>query len=143
MTAQKGQDLLLKIDSDGNGKFISVAGLRTRALSFNAQAVDVTTAESPNAWRELLQGASPRSASVSGRGIFRDQDSDEIIRAAFFAGEIKKFQIVIPGFGTMQGLFQITSLEFAGEYDGEVNFEIALESAGQLTFTAEAQSDVQ
>ena len=31
MSAQKGKDLLLKVDSDGAGTFITVAGLRTRA----------------------------------------------------------------------------------------------------------------
>jgi TP901-1 family phage major tail protein len=43
---------------------------------------------------------------------------------------------VIPDFGTVEGAFQIASLEFAGEYNGEVTYELALESAGALTFTA-------
>jgi predicted secreted protein len=33
-------------------------------------------------------------------------------------------------------LFQIISLDWRGEHAGEVSFEIALESAGALTFTA-------
>ena len=41
----------------------------------------------------------------------------------------------MPDFGTVEGLFQIASLEFGGRYDGEVTFELALESAGELTFT--------
>jgi TP901-1 family phage major tail protein len=41
-----------------------------------------------------------------------------------------------PDFGTVAGAFQVTSLEFAGEHDGEVTTELALESAGELTFTA-------
>ena len=49
---------------------------------------------------------------------------------------MKIFQVVIPDFGTVAGAFQITSLEFAGEHDGEVTTELALESAGELTFTA-------
>jgi predicted secreted protein len=31
---------------------------------------------------------------------------------------VTNFQVVIPDFGTVQGLFQITSLEFAGEHEG-------------------------
>jgi TP901-1 family phage major tail protein len=54
----------------------------------------------------------------------------------FFDGAVKDMQIVIPDFGTVAGAFQITSLEFAGEHDGEVTYEVALESAGELTFTA-------
>jgi predicted secreted protein len=36
----------------------------------------------------------------------------------------------------VEGAFQIVSLEFAGEHYGEVTFDLALESAGELTFTA-------
>jgi len=34
------------------------------------------------------------------------------------------------------GAFQITSLDFAGEHNGEVTYDLALESAGELTFLA-------
>ncbi|MCD2180996.1 phage major tail protein, TP901-1 family [Rhizobium sp. GN54] len=134
MVAQKGRDLLLKVE-DG-GSFVTVAGLRTKRLSFNAQAVDVTDAQSAGRWRELLGGAGVQRASVSGGGIFRDQASDALVRAAFFAGDILSFQLAIPDFGTVSGPFQITALEYSGNHDGEVLFEIALESAGALSFGA-------
>lgn len=134
MAAQKGKDLLIKID-DGAG-FSTVAGLRTRRLAFNAETVDITHAESANRWRELLDGAGVKRASVSGRGLFRDASSDELVRATFFAGSVKDYQVVIPDFGTVEGAFQITGLEFAGEHNGEVTFDLSLESAGALTFTA-------
>ena len=41
MVAQKGKDLLLKID-DGTGAFITVAGLRTQRFALNADPVDIT-----------------------------------------------------------------------------------------------------
>lgn len=77
-----------------------------------------------------------RNARVNGSGIFKDQASDEYLRAAFFAGAIKNYQIVIPDFGTVAGAFQITAFELTGRHDNEVTFDVALESAGQLTFTA-------
>ena len=46
MAAQKGKDLLLKVDSTGAGVFTTIAGLRTRSLSFNAETVDITHQES-------------------------------------------------------------------------------------------------
>lgn len=134
MAAQKGKDLLIKIDN-GAG-FTTVAGLRTRRLAFNAEAVDVTHAESANRWRELLDGAGVKRASVAGRGLFKDAASDELVRAAFFNGAVKDCQVVIPDFGTVEGPFQIVSLEFAGEHNGEVSFDLALESAGELIFAA-------
>ncbi|MDF1631970.1 phage major tail protein, TP901-1 family [Mycoplana sp. MJR14] len=134
MVAQKGRDLLLKVEDEGS--YVTVAGLRTKRLAFNAQAVDVTDAQSAGRWRELLGGAGVQRASVSGGGIFKDQASDALVRAAFFAGSILSFQLVIPDFGTVSGPFQITALEYSGNHDGEVLFEIALESAGLLSFGA-------
>jgi TP901-1 family phage major tail protein len=135
MAAQKGKDLLVKID-DGAGGYATVAGLRTRRLAFNAETVDVTHAESAGRWRELLDGAGVKRASVAGRGLFKDAASDALVRQAFFDGAVKDCQIVIPDFGTVAGAFQITSFEFAGEHDGEVTYELAMESAGEVAFTA-------
>jgi len=136
MTAQKGRDLLLKLDSDGTGTFETVAGLRTHALSFNAQSVDITHQESAGAWRELLAGAGVKSANIRGAGIFKDAASDTKVREYFFDSTIRDWQIIMPEFGTISGPFQIISLEFSGEHDGEITFELALESAGALTFVA-------
>src|SRR5690242_20071490 len=135
MSAQKGKDLLVKI-SDGAGGFTTVAGLRTRRLAFNAETVDITHAESADRWRELLDGAGVKRASIAGRGLFKDAATDELMRQTFFDGAVKNFQIVIPDFGTVAGAFQITSLEFAGDHNGEVTYEMALESASALTFAA-------
>jgi TP901-1 family phage major tail protein len=135
MAAQKGKDLLVKI-ADGAGGFTTVAGLRTRRLAFNAETVDVTHAESANHWRELLDGAGVKRASVSGRGLFKDAATDASMRQAFFDGAILVYQIVIPDFGTVEGPFQLVNLEFAGEHNGEVTYDVALESAGELTFAA-------
>ncbi len=134
MGAQKGRDLLLKLDESGSGIFQTVAGLRATRLSFNADTVDVTTAESAGRWRELLAGAGLRSAAVSGSGIFKDAASDAALRRVFFDGSSPGFEIVIPDFGALSGPFQITSLEYSGQHDGEATFEVALVSAGALAF---------
>lgn len=135
MTAQSGKDLLIKIDMDGAGAFQTVAGLRATRLSFNADTVDVTHMES-GGWRELLGGAGVKSASVSGSGVFRDAASDERAREIFFGGLTPDFQIIIPGFGTVEGAFQVTALEYNGTHDGEATYELSLASAGSVTFTA-------
>lgn len=136
MVAQKGKDLLLKIDTTGSGSFSTVAGLRSRQVAFNAETVDVTDAESAGTWRELLAGAGVRRAAVSGSGIFKDAATDATIRQVFFDGMIRDWQVIVPDFGTIEGPFQVTALEYAGDHDGELGYEIALESAGALAFTA-------
>lgn len=136
MVAQKGKDLLLKIDVDGLGNFVTVAGLRSRRLAFNSDTVDITDADSAGRWRELLAGTGIQRASVSGSGIFKDAQSDASIRARFFSASIVEWQLAIPDFGIVEGPFQITALEYAGSHDGEVTFEIGLESAGALSFAS-------
>ncbi len=136
MVAQKGKDLLLKVDS-GAG-FITVAGLRTKRIAFNSQSIDITDQDSAGRWRELLAGAGVQRASINGSGIFKDAASDALVRTKFFAAAHLPAQLVVPDFGTVEGPFQITALEYSGSHDGEVGFEIALESAGALSFTVAA-----
>ncbi len=136
MVAQKGKDLLLKIDATGSGGFTTVAGLRSRQIAFNAESVDVTDAESSGRWRELLAGAGVKRAGVSGSGIFKDASTDATIRQVFFDGTIRDWQVIVPDFGTISGPFQLTALEYSGEHDGELAYEIALESAGAIAFAA-------
>ncbi len=133
MVAQKGKDLLLKIDNAGS--FVTVAGLRSKRIAFNSETVDITDAESAGRWRELLAGAGVQRAAVSGSGIFKDAQSDALMRQRFFAGEIANWQLAVPDFGTVEGPFQVTALEYTGSHDGEVTFEVALESAGPIGFT--------
>lgn len=134
MTAQRGKDLLLKLDSDGQGNYITVAGLRATRLSFNAETIDVTTVDSAGQWRELLGGAGLRSAAISGSGVFKDAASDAALRQIFFDGTVPAMQVVVPDFGTVTGPFLLASLEYAGNHDGEAVYEISLASAGALTF---------
>jgi TP901-1 family phage major tail protein len=135
MSAQKGKDLLLKA-ADAEGDFVTVAGLRARQIAFNAETVDVTHSESAGRWRELLAGAGMRRAAISGAGIFKDEASDVLVRQIFFDGTIRDWQVIVPDFGTVTGPFQLSSLEYRGDHAGEVTFDLSLESAGQLAFTA-------
>jgi len=136
MAAQNGKDLLVKIDMTGDGLFETVAGLRATRISLNAETVDVTSLESTGGWRELLGGAGLRTAAISGSGVFKDEATDERARQIFFDGETPDFQVIVPGFGTLEGPFQISSIEYAGTHNGEATYELSLASAGALTFLA-------
>lgn len=135
MAAQKGRDVLIKVDTDGMGTFETVGGLRSRSISFNSETVDVTDGDSVNQWRELLEGAGIKSATITGSGIFKDSASEEDVRGNFFGGLIVDHQFIIPDFGTVEGAFQITALDYAGEYNGEATYSMTFESAGELTWT--------
>ena len=136
MSAQPGRDMLLKLDQTGTGSFLTVAGIRTRNISLNAASIDTTDSQSVGQWRQLLEGGGIKRAALSGAGVFRDAASDAQIRSLFFAGTIRNWQLILPDFGTIEGPFQIVALEFGADHAGEVTFDLALESAGELTFVA-------
>ncbi len=135
MSAQRGKDILLKVEGAG-GDFTTVAGLRARTISLNAKTVDATDSDSAGRWRELLAGAGVKSAAVSGQGIFRDAASDALIREAFFEQVAKTWRLIVPDFGVLEGPFLVAALEYAGEHEGEASFALSLASAGEIRFSS-------
>ncbi len=123
-----GKDLLLKM-LDG-ADYVTVAGLRSRTLAFNAQTVDVTHSESAGRWRELLAGAGVKRASISGPASSRMRLGRAGARR-LLRGEVRDCAVVIPDFGTVSGPFLISALEIAGQHDREVTFDLTLESAAR------------
>ncbi len=137
MAGQKGRDVLIKVSDGAEPEgFLTLAGIRTNEIELNAHSVDGTSAESPEGWRELIAGAGVKTARVRGRGVFKDAASDARMRELFFAGDVTRWQLVIPGLGKLIGPLQISELKWGGEYNGEATFSIELASAGALAFEA-------
>ena len=134
MAAQKGSAMLMKV---GNGAspevFSTIAGLRSTSLTVNNESVDVTNKDSLGK-RELLAAAGVQSISVSGSGVFTDGSSESTIKTNALADTIDNYQFLVPDFGTFTGAFQVTSLEYAGEFNGEVTYSMSFESGGAITF---------
>ncbi len=137
MAGQAGRDVLLKIsDGAATPSFTTVAGLRARTIALASRLVDATASDSPGNWRELLPAAGLKEVSVSGSGVFKDAPSDALVRASFFAQDVRVWRLVIPDFGTLEGPFQISNLEYGGAHDGEATFSLTLSSAGAIGFAA-------
>ena len=62
---------------------------------------------------------------------FRTAQTKHIPKA--FSIILKDFEQIIE-IGTFTGAFQVTSLEYAGEFNGEVTYSMSFESAGAITF---------
>lgn len=135
MAGQKGRDVLVKVLTAPD-TYTAVGGIRAKSISLNSETVDISDGDSANQYRELLAGAGMKSASISGSGVFKDTASEEKVRAAWFTSVFLDMQFIIPGFGTIAGPFQVTTIEYAGDYNGEANYSSTYESAGALTFTA-------
>lgn len=139
--ATAGIDLLLKVgDGEELEEFNTIAGLRAKSLSINSESIDVTNHGSGE-WREILGGKGLRSVDVSGDGVFVDdsEGSDTVsrLRTQMMNNALTNFEIEDVKTGdTFSGAFKISSLEYAGDYNGEKTWSISLESSGAVTFTA-------
>lgn len=135
MSAEGGKDLLLKKEDPGNpGTFITVAGLRSKSISINNEAIDVTEHAS-NQFREILNACGIRSFSMSGSGIWTDAATLKEAITDTINGTLRKYQVVdtFTGGLTFEGLFKMTSMERAGEYNAEQTYSMSLESSGEIT----------
>lgn len=132
MPAQKGSAFLLKI-SDGATPAVyrTVAGLRTTQLSISGDTVVITSKES-GGWRELLSGAGVRSVSVSAAGIFLGSAAEAQVRANAMAGTIDDYELSFEGGERLRGKFLVQRLDYAGDFNGERNYTLALESSGAV-----------
>ena len=133
MSAQKGSAFLLKIGDGGTPlAYATVAGLRTTQLSVNGEAVNVTSKDS-GGWRELLSGAGVRSVSVAGSGIFTGSAAETRVKTNALGGAIDDYELSFEGGERMRGRFLVTRLDYAGDYNGERTYTLALESSGAVS----------
>lgn len=132
MAVEKGSAFLLKI---GNGAtppaYQTIAGLRTTQLQINGEAVAITNKDS-GGWRELLSGAGVRSVSVSGAGVFTGSAAETRLQANAFAGTIDDYRMSFESGATITGRFLLTRLDYAGDFNGERTYTLALESSGAV-----------
>ncbi|WP_375288249.1 phage tail tube protein [Sphingomonas sp.] len=129
---EKGSAFLLKIgDGAATPSFATVAGMRTTQLSVNGEAVVVTHKES-GGWRTLLSGAGVRHVSVSAAGVFTGSAAEARVRANALSGVLDDYRLTFEGGETMTGRFLVTRLDYAGDYNGERSYTLALESSGAV-----------
>ena len=121
---------------DANTRRLFEGPLRSSSIALNQETVDVTNKDSAGRWRALLTDGGLRSASLSGAGVFTDSATEASVRAAFFGSGDTNFQFIVPSFGTFTGVFILTSIDYAGEHNGEATYTLSFESSGAITFAA-------
>ena len=132
MTAEKGSAFLLKVgDGATPPGFATVAGLRTTQLSINGEMVAITHKGS-GGWRELLGGAGVRSVRVAGAGVFTGSTAEARLKASALSGALDDYRLTFEGGETMTGRFLVTRLDYAGDFNGERNYTLSLESSGAV-----------
>ena len=132
MAAERGSAFLLKIGDGGvTPAYATVAGLKTTQLSINGDPVVITNKGS-GGWRELLSGAGVRSVSVAASGIFTGSSAEVKVRGLALGGGLEDYELSFESGERMRGRFLVTRLEYAGDFNGERNYTIALESSGEV-----------
>jgi TP901-1 family phage major tail protein len=132
MAMEKGSAFLLKIgDGASTPVFNTVAGLRTTQMTINAETVVVTN-QGSGGWRELLSGAGVRSVSLSGAGVFTGSAAEARMKANALSGVIDDYQVAFESGETVTGRFLLTRLDYAGDFNGERTYTLALESSGPV-----------
>ncbi len=130
MTVEKGSAFLLKVgDGSATPAYTTVAGLRTTQLSINGDSVVITNKGS-GGWRELLSGAGVRSVSVSGAGVFTGSSAELRIKASALSGALDDYELSFESSERLRGRFLVTRLDYAGDFNGERSYTLALESSG-------------
>jgi TP901-1 family phage major tail protein len=132
MAAEKGSAFLLKVGNGGEPPvFATVAGMRTTQMSVNGEAVNVTSKDS-GGWRELLSGAGVRSISVAASGIFTGSAAEIRIKLNALAGQVDDYELSFESGERLRGRFLVTRLDYSGDYNGERNYALSLESSGAV-----------
>ena len=132
MPAQKGSAFLLKISNGATpAVYQTVAGLRTTQMTITGETVVITSKDS-GGWRDLLSGAGVRTISVSAAGIFLGSAAEAQVRANALAGTIDAYELSFEGGDKLRGQFLIQRLDYSGDFNGERNYTLQLESSGQV-----------
>lgn len=132
MAVESGAAFLLKM-SDGAvpESFVTVAGLRTTQMSIAAEQVVVTNKGS-GGWRELLSSGGVRAVSISGGGVFTGSEAELALKARALSGALARYEVSFEGGERMRGSFQVTRLDYSGDFNGERSYTLALESSGPI-----------
>jgi len=132
MAAQTGAAFLLKIsDGAATPTYRTIAGLRTTQMSISGDAVVVTSKDS-GGWRDLLAGAGVRQVSVSAAGIFLGSAAENQIRDNALTGQIADYELSFEDGAKMRGKFLVQRLDYSGDFNGERNYTLSLESSGAV-----------
>jgi len=127
MAKNVGRKLL--ITKDGT----NIASVRTKTITINNEAIDVTTDDS-SGFRTLLAEAGQSQIDLSVEGL---TDNDELIEAAANGTAlIATYTIEFPSGATISGDFRLNNLEIGAEYNAAITFTAEIHSTGSYTYTA-------
>ena len=73
------------------------------------------------------------AVSVSASGIFLGSAAEASIRANALAGLVDAYELSFEDGEKLRGKFLVQRLDYAGDFNGERNYSVVLESSGAVT----------
>jgi predicted secreted protein len=70
--------------------------------------------------------------SVAGSGIFTGSAAEGRLKSNALGGVIDHYELSFESGERMQGRFLVTRLDYSGDYNGERNYTLSLESSGPV-----------
>jgi len=112
---------------------VPIAGVRTKTVSINGDAIDVTS-DDDLGYRTLLNDPATRTLDLKVEGITKDDN----LRAVLLSGGsqmLTDITIEYPDGSTITGNFYLAQVEETGAYDDAITFSTTLQSSGEYTYT--------
>ena len=81
----------------------------------------------------VSSGAGVRSVSVSGAGVFTGSLAEARIKNNAFSGQLDDYELSFESGERLRGKFLVERLDYAGDFNGERSYTLALESSGMVT----------
>ena len=135
MAAQKGKEILIKTDISGTQTLIG--GMQAKSMKINNGTTEVSATDSPDTWRELLEGANTQSLSITGSGVLKNTAGQAEVVTASMANTPLDMEFVVPGLGTFAcAKMMVSGLDINGGNTGEAKFSGTFESGATVTFAA-------
>lgn len=130
MTAKAGRQVLLQI-LDGT-EYVTIAALTSKELTFNKEAIDITS-DDDSGWRTLLEDIDGmRSMDISCEGVLKTNQVGLLAEGMEDVG----LQFVVPGIRKYTGTFRVGSFSTSGETADKVTFAASFSSSGVVVFAA-------
>jgi predicted secreted protein len=92
----------------------------------------VVTNKGSGGWRDLLPVGGVRSVSISGAGVFTGSAAEMALKERALTGALDRFEVSFEGGERLRGTFQLSRLDYSGDFNGERTYTLALESSGAV-----------
>lgn len=135
MAADKGRDLLLKMeDSEGGGTYTTIANLTNVSVAINNSVVDITN-KSSGGWAEKLEDAGTKNVDISVSGVYTETTQQDLLITNIQSNQNYGCQITYGASdSTITGDFMISNFNITGGFDDAQTFDASLTSTGTITF---------